>query len=47
MKKSAAYMINDTIVLQAMSLTDSGLWIAYGEVFSVRADDPNNLNDGT
>lgn len=43
MKKSAAYMINDTILLQAMSLTETGLWIAYGEVFSIRADDQEKL----
>ncbi|WFR98773.1 hypothetical protein [Rhizobium tumorigenes] len=46
MKKSAAYMVNDTILLQAMSLTDSGLWIAYGVVFSIRVDDPVKLTDG-
>lgn len=46
MKKSAAYMINDTILLQAMSLTETGLWIAYGEVFSIRADEHEKLTTG-
>ncbi len=43
MKKSAAYMIDGNIPLQAMSLTDTGLWIAHGEVLSIRADDPAGL----
>lgn len=43
MKKSAAYMINENILLQAMSLTETGLWIAYGKVLSVRTDDHSEL----
>ena len=43
MKKSAAYMLDGRIVVQAMALTDTGVWIAYGEVFSLRTDDPAEL----
>ena len=43
MKKAAAYRIEGTVLLQAMSLTGTGLWIAHGEVLSIRADDPAGL----
>jgi len=43
MKKVAAYRIEGTVLLQAMSLTDSGLWIAHGEVLSILADDRAGL----
>jgi len=39
-------MIDDTILLQAMSMTETGLWIAYGEVFSIRADEHEKLTTG-
>ncbi|WP_369977378.1 hypothetical protein [Xanthomonas bundabergensis] len=43
MKKVAAYRIQGTVLLQAMSLTDTSLWIAHGEVLSIPADDPAGL----
>lgn len=46
MKTTAAYMIDENIILQAMSLTDSGLWIAHGDVLSIRSDDRSGLVSG-
>lgn len=43
MKKSAAYMIDGNILLQAMALTDTGMWIAHGDVLSIRTDDRTGL----
>ncbi len=46
MKTATAYLVGEHILLQAMSLTESGVWIADGHVLTIPADDRSGLAEG-
>ncbi len=46
MKTATAYLVGEHILLQAMSLTESGVWIADGRVLTIPADDRSGLAEG-